>query len=293
MICSRCSFALLAGALLSPVARGGVREPLPSPLSREATTRDTLVDVGGYRLHFRITDGRKDRPVVVLDAGGGLDADEWRLVQPGLANATGATVVSFDRAGFGSSEMPATAFDFRREVEGLHTGLKALGFADRVVLVGHSYAGFTLQLYAAMFASTVQGLLFVDPNSPSMVLAMGGPAGVLGMAGQQLPFDTAGKLTKEQAATVHQMRSFATTVEEVAAAPLPPTIPVIVITAGHQWWPVARQNRAFRASHELLANSVDDGTLIVAENSAHMIPETQPDLIVTSVQTLLAKHSRQ
>jgi len=110
--------------------------------------RDTLIDVGGYRLHFRIAAGRTDEPVVVLDAGGGLDAEEWRSLQPRLERETGATVVSYDRAGFGSSDLPATAFDFRGEVEGLHAGLRALGFADRVILVGHSYAGFTLQLYA-------------------------------------------------------------------------------------------------------------------------------------------------
>jgi pimeloyl-ACP methyl ester carboxylesterase len=254
--------------------------------------RDTLIDVGGYRLHFRVVAGRTDKPVIVLDAGGGLDADEWRALQPRLARETGATVVSFDRAGFGSSDLPATPFDFRREVEGLHTGLSALGFADRVILVGHSYAGFTLQLYAAMFGASVDGLLFVDPNSPSFVLALGGPAGVIGLPGQHLPFDTAGPLTKQQAATVHQMRSFATTVDLVAAAPLPATVPVIVITAGKQWWPVPRQNRAFRASHELLANSVDDGTLIVAEHSAHMVPESEPGLIVTSVQTLMGKRRK-
>jgi pimeloyl-ACP methyl ester carboxylesterase len=176
---------------------------------------------------------------------------------------------------------------------GLHTGLASLGLADHVILVGHSYAGFTLQLYAAMFTSGVDGLLFVDPNSPSFVLAMGGATAMVNQPGQHLSFDTAGQLTKVQAATVHQMRSFGNTVEEVAAAPLPPSIPVIVLTAGHQWWPVQRQNRAFRASHELLANSVDDGLLIVAQQSAHMIPETQPDLIVTCVKALLAKHPRE
>jgi pimeloyl-ACP methyl ester carboxylesterase len=254
--------------------------------------RDTLVDVGGYRLHFRIADGRKDRPVVVLDAGGGLDADEWRSLQPRLARETGGVVVSYDRAGFGTSDLPTTAFDFRREVEGLHAGLQTLGLADHVVLVGHSYAGFTLQLYAAVFPSTVRGLLFIDPNSPSFVLAMGGPTGLINQPGQHLPFATTKSLTKEQAAVVHQMRSLGTTVDLVAAAPLPPTVPVIVLTAGQQWWPVAHQNRAWRASHELLANSVDDGTLIVAEHSAHMISESEPDLIVRSVQTLLEKPQR-
>ena len=311
MVCPCWSLVLLAGAILpaglappghaahrarpSEVCEGGLecstngahRSPAPGQ-----TMRDTLIDVGGYRLHFRIAAGPTAGPVVVLDAGGGLDADEWRSVQTRLARETGATTVSYDRAGFGSSDLPTTPFDFRREVEGLHTGLSALGFAGHVILVGHSYAGLTLQLYAAMFHSTVDGLLFVDPNSPSFVLAMGGPAGLVNAPGQHLPFDTAGQLTKEQAATVHQMKSFATTIDLVAAAPLPPSIPVIVLTAGRPWWPVPRQNRAFRASHELLANSVDDGTLIVAERSGHMIPESRPDLIVTSVQTLLQKHRR-
>jgi pimeloyl-ACP methyl ester carboxylesterase len=311
MACSRWSLVFSAGALVTPspaLARLAVHAPEwqvgearadrginRSHVSRLSgqDMRDTLIDVGGYRLHFRIAAGQADRPVVVLDAGGGLDADEWRSLQPRLARVTGATVVSYDRAGFGSSDLPTTPFDFRREVEGLHAGLRALGFADRIILVGHSYGGFTLQLYAALFASSVRGLLFIDPNSPSFVLALGGAARVIGLPGQHLPFDTAGPLTKVQAATVHQMKSFGTTVDLVAAAPLPSTVPVIVLTAGVPWWPVPRQNRAFRASHELLANSVDDGALIVAQRSGHMIPESRPDLIVTSVQTLLEKHQRQ
>jgi pimeloyl-ACP methyl ester carboxylesterase len=92
-----------------------------------------------------------------------------------------------------------------------------------------------------------------------------------------------------QAATVHQARSFASTLDIVARARIPASVPMIVITAGQPWWPEPRESRAFRASHELLANSVDHGTLIVAQHSGHMIPESEPELVVASVRTLLEK----
>lgn len=280
-----------AGQTAAHIARTAIEAVDGSRIARVSAPvmRDTMIDVGGYRLHFRIASGREGGPVVVLDAGGGLDADEWQKLQPRLARETGATVISFDRAGFGSSDLPGTPFDFRREVDGLHTGLKALGSADHIVLVGHSYAGFTLQLYASMFPSTIRGLLFIDPNTPAFVLGMGGPAWLASLPGQQLQFDTTGHLTKLQAATVHQMRSFASTVDIVAGARIPPTIPVIVLTAGQPWWPEPRESRAFRASHELLANSVEHGTLIVAQHSSHMIPLLEPDLVISSVRTLLEK----
>src|SRR5215472_7101495 len=85
-----------------------------------AAVRNTLVDVGGFRLHFRITDGRS--PAIVLESGGGADSSEWSALQPELNRRTGLAVVSYDRAGFGDSDLPSTSYNAIEEVAGLRKG---------------------------------------------------------------------------------------------------------------------------------------------------------------------------
>jgi len=47
-----------------------------------------------------------------------------------LAETTGATVVSYDRAGYGESDLPDTPYDVHEELAGLWRGLEDLGCAD-------------------------------------------------------------------------------------------------------------------------------------------------------------------
>src|SRR5713226_3222715 len=94
------TFGLCVTALSSS-ERAQVSSNPPATAGGSDKQRDALVDVGGYRLHFRVVDGRS--PTIVLESGGGADSSEWSSLQPQLARLTGLAVVSYDRAGFGES----------------------------------------------------------------------------------------------------------------------------------------------------------------------------------------------
>ena len=64
---------------------------------------DTLVDVGGYRVHVVVHRGTKPL-TIIMESGGGASLTAWSGVDAQLAERTGATVVAYDRAGFGKSE---------------------------------------------------------------------------------------------------------------------------------------------------------------------------------------------
>ncbi len=74
---------------------------------------DTMITVGENRLHFQIIEGGS--PTILLEAGGGMDLTEWADLAPRLARETSATVVSYDRAGFGKSDLPETPCDMKVE----------------------------------------------------------------------------------------------------------------------------------------------------------------------------------
>jgi len=275
------AFSLLLG-LAMPVLAEVPSAAVPAEKQKDPLIRDTFADVGGYRLHFRIVDGRS--PAIVLESGGGADASQWSTLQLQLARATGSAVVSYDRAGFGDTDLPRTAYDAAQEVDGLHKGLQHAGLASEVVLVGHSYGGMLNQLYANQFPQSVKGIVLVDPNTVAFVDAIGGPGEFM-----VVPFDTTPPLSKTAQAGVRQILAFDKTVEAVRKASIPKAIPVTVITAGKPWWPTPERSKAYRGGHEAIVAEALGRSLIVAEGSAHNIPRERPDLVVSAVEAMIAR----
>ena len=150
---------LLAGALLGALYQAlGMRwdrKRFPPP--------GRLVDVGGYRLHL-LESGSGDA-TIVLEAGLMSTVLSWSNLQRELAQSY--RVVSYDRAGLGWSDlgpMPRTA---DRMVDELHTLLRRAAIAPPYILVGHSFGGLTMPLFAAKFPDETAGMVLVDPVVPA------------------------------------------------------------------------------------------------------------------------------
>ena len=117
-----------------------------------------LVDIGGYRLHLYSTG--TGGPTVVLDAGLGNISADWGLVQPEIAKFT--RVVSYDRAGTGWSEVSPFSRTSQQIVSELHTLLEEAKLPKPYILVGHSFGGHNVQLYAENYPDEVAGIVLVD-----------------------------------------------------------------------------------------------------------------------------------
>lgn len=264
---------------LAATAPGAAQAPSAAP------PRDTLIAVGDYRLHLRVYPAGPR--VVVLESGHGLDANQWNDLAPQLVAATGATVVSYDRAGFGLSDLPSAPAEIRHEVEGLKSALHSLGLDRSVVLVGHSLGGFHIQLYAGLYPGTVKGLVYVDPQSVQFVESRGGAAAVVGGPG---PFnDSTPNLTKVQRAVLRVVHGFVAAVDTMRHYPVPRGVPVIVIHAGKQWMATPEMNQQFRDAHQALVAAATDGKLVVAERSGHMVTKDEPGVVVAGVKEILEK----
>ena len=127
-----------------------------------------MVDVGGYCLHIHSMG--EGSPTVVLESALGGSSLSWALVRSDVAKFTCAC--SYDRAGIGWSDadpMPRTA---QRIVNELHTLLTNARTKGPYVLVGHSFGGLAVRLYAAQYPEEVVGMVLVDPTHPSQWLQM-------------------------------------------------------------------------------------------------------------------------
>lgn len=119
-----------------------------------------LVDVGDYRSHI-LCSGH-GRPTVVMDSAFGGFASDWSLVQPEIATFT--QVCAYDRAGYGWSEPnpKAPVRTSQQLAHELHTLLETAGISGPYVLVGHSFGGWTVRLFADQYANEVVGMILLD-----------------------------------------------------------------------------------------------------------------------------------
>jgi pimeloyl-ACP methyl ester carboxylesterase len=117
-----------------------------------------LVDIGGRRLHLWCTGA--GFPVVVLEVGGSGNVLEWSRVQPEVAKTT--RVCSYDRAGFGWSDLGPNPRSAAQIVGELHTLLQAAQVPGPYVLTGHSIGGLFVRLFASTYPTEVAGIILVD-----------------------------------------------------------------------------------------------------------------------------------
>ncbi len=129
-----------------------------------------LVDVGGYKLHLKVS-GDGD-PTVVLIAGSGDFSFDWNLVQPTICGF--ARVCSYDRAGTAWSDLGPTPRTMKQEAYELHLLLKNAGIKPPYVLVGHSLGGLVARVYAGRHRGDVAGLVLVDSTHEDAVLFING-----------------------------------------------------------------------------------------------------------------------
>ncbi len=134
-----------------------------------------LVDVGGYKLHINESYSVKAThnspestcPTVILDAGFACFSLVWNLIQPEVATFT--RVCSYDRAGLGWSEKSRSPRTSCNMVKELHTLLENAQIPKPYILVGHSFGGVIMQLYANTYPDEVFGLVLVDSSHQEII----------------------------------------------------------------------------------------------------------------------------
>ena len=117
-----------------------------------------LIDIGGHRLHLWCLG--QGSPTVVFDSGLGGTAFDWYAVLRGVSGFT--TACAYDRAGMGYSDAGPSPRTSRRIGGELAELIRRSETRLPVVLVGWSYGGLFVRVYASEHESQVAGLLLVD-----------------------------------------------------------------------------------------------------------------------------------
>jgi pimeloyl-ACP methyl ester carboxylesterase len=127
--------------------------PVPNPPGK-------MVNVDGRKLHLNCSG--QGSPTVVLEAGLGDSSLVWSLVQPKLETIT--RVCSYDRSGTAWSHDAGPQHGLSRAADDLDRLLTISGERPPYVLVGHSWGGWLITVYARRHLEKVAGIVLVDSS---------------------------------------------------------------------------------------------------------------------------------
>ena len=276
-------------ALLAMVLAGGcASSAAPSPAAPRLNLPSGLVDIGGGR---RIEvycsaagsgagSGAED-PIVVLDAGLGNTASVWNqvvgLVQPF------ATVCAYNRAGQGLSDHKPLPHGAGSAVQDLHLLLEAARLPPPYVLVGASFGGLDVQLFARRYPTEVAGVVLVDAIAPGwddQLEALLSPAQVA----ERRAIPNGEDLTNEDIRASEA---------DVGATtdPFPP-VPLVVLRHGIAFpggpdWPTRQVEALWAALQAGLADLSPKSVTLVATRSGHRIHQLQADLVADAIHAIV------
>jgi len=320
----RIIIALLAVVLFAPLG-GVVYQWLASAIdARRYPPPGQRVDVGGYRLHLQTVGS--GLPTVVLDAGLSDCSVNWCRILPEVAKFT--RVCAYDRAGLGWSDAGPRPRSSEQIVRELHTLLTQAGIPGPYVLVGHSFGGYNVRLFAQEYPGAVAGLVLLDSAHEDQAARM--PASLKRLQaqwpqalraqnpwtsfgivrlfytssnpklpGSQQPIDRALRSRSGYIATVlSECETFEQSAAQLKNAGPLPQVPLGVLTAGDLGKnpPPAippedwTQWKAHWAQMQAeLASRCSNSIHLILTNSTHLIQLDQPDAVVEVIRNVVTR----
>ncbi len=270
-----------------------------------------LVDIGGGRKMYLTCRG-SGSPTVVLVGGLRASAEDWSVadksapaVFPEVSKFT--RVCACDRPGTPVGEKPSRSDPVpqpttaRDAVADLHALLSAADETGPYVLVGHSYGGLVVRLYASTYPKDVSGLVLVDALSEGLRAAE--TPGQWAIQRKLIEGDVRESLALYPALErIDTDRSF----DQVRAAPRLRSIKLVVLSADRPWGPQIPSmieagklpsdvppdfgyvtDTAQKKAQERLAKLVPNAKHITNTNSGHEIHKEQPRLVIDAIREVV------
>jgi len=248
-----------------------------------------MIDVGGRRLHCYVYGSGS--PAVVLVSG--LEAPQayWNSVIPDLAANT--TVVTFDRAGVGKSEIGDLPAHGEQSAKDLHVLLDKLAVPRPYVLVGHSYGGSVVRLFASLYPDDMGGLILEDAQHEDNLNELRRV-----LKGKDL--EAFEQLTADRFRTPGNPKTEADygniTREQLRKIKPLPQMPFVVLTAAGRakaMGPmfsdeaIEKMAEADSALNRKLAALIPGGRLIIVEGTGHNIHVDKPEALISPLVEMI------
>lgn len=117
-----------------------------------------IYEVDGHKMHIYVTG--QSGPSIIFESGGAGWCMDWNIIQREVSKY--ATAISYDRSGFGWSEPGTLPRDANQIEKELHSLLEKTEVKKPYILVGASFGGHIVRLYASRHPNDVVGIVLLD-----------------------------------------------------------------------------------------------------------------------------------
>lgn len=272
-------------AALACLATSGVAGAQPAA---GATDR---ISVGNYQV--QMASAGSGRYTVIFESGFGTGMGTWRKVAPEVAKS--ARVVTYSRAGHGTSDARPEARTLLQSSQELDQLISASKLNPPFILVGHSYGGLLARAFAARHPDQVAGMVLVDPADERFNPAL-----------RKLDAARAAADDKQFAAIVpakfqpelQQLQPVLDSGNFPVAGKLP-DVPVVVLTSVKQadkpefFLETPEAVAIKRGLHADFLRQFSNGSQVTTDKSGHNIQMEQPELVIAAVETVITAADKQ
>ena len=223
-------------------------------------------------------------PTVVFEAGLGDASETWTHVQSVIAEF--AVTFSYDRAGMGQSDaapIPRTCQDMVDDLKLLLAGARV---SPPYILVGHSFGGMIVRLFASQHLDDVAGVMLVDATHEDRI------AGFEKILSDELVERNRAYLNDPSHNSEHVDRVKSD--EQLRNARQQFDFPLVVLTRGlpdelDDVWPSEDLQRVEQELQREFLRLSQNSSLVIAEKSGHFIQHDQPKLVIEAIRKVMGK----
>ena len=241
--------------------------------SSESVLKLQKVDVGGHGLQLLV--GGQGSPAVIFEGGFGTGIASWSSVQKDVAAFT--QTVSYDRAGLGQSDLGPKPRSAKQIATELHAALQKSGVKPPYVMVGHSFGGIYVRVFADMYPNEVIGMVLIDPSQESFNDWLGKNQPDRLKAAES-------NIAKAGEGVQAEFTAVDTSYSQARVAKVPPGIPVTLLTATEDESMPADGRKVWIEKHKEWLATVPGSKHIIVEKATHFIQGQQPGLVIEAIK---------
>lgn len=268
--------------MISRVGSGHAQAPSKGAVSRKQASAEHFITVNEYRFHYK--DQGTGDPAVVMEAGLCQSLDTWDDAPDKIAAF--ARVIVYDRVGLGGSyRIPAPGSrqsprppELRacgQIVEELRALLRKAGVPAPYVLVGHSFGGLNVRLFASKYPKEVAGIVLIDSSTEDEYSRYA----ALMSGSSRIGYEQLNRGANCERVNLEASAS------QIREAPPLPYVPLTVLTAA-----AGAKAEDLLTHIEMqadLARRAPNSAHLIVQRSGHFIQRDRPDVVIEAIRNVV------